>query len=168
MQIRGLRTIALGVVLAVAVAGCSQNSKNGRGKNGDQYGASAQGMGDGSNFAGESGDLLSKRKIYFAFDRSDINQADYDIVTAHAGYLKQNQNRRIRIEGHADELGSREYNVALGERRARTVMDALLSQGAEPQQIATVSFGKEKPESTGHTDEAHALNRRAVIVYEEM
>lgn len=168
MQIRGLRYIALGVVLAIAVAGCSNTAKHGRGKRGDNYAASAQGMGEGSNFAGADGDMMNKRKIYFAFDRSDINPADYNTITAHAGYLKQNPNRRIRVEGHADEQGSREYNVALGERRARSVMEALLSQGAHPEQIATVSFGKEKPESMGHSEEAHSLNRRAVIVYEEI
>lgn len=165
----GLRYIALGVVLSLAVAGCSHNSKYGRGKHhGDEYAASSQGAAGGSNFAGADADMMNKRKIYFAFDRSDINQSDYNTIYAHAGYLKQNPNRRIRVEGHADEQGSREYNVALGERRARAVMEALVTQGAEPQQIATVSFGKEKPESTGHTEEAHALNRRAVIVYEEI
>ncbi|HRE32145.1 MAG TPA: OmpA family protein, partial [Candidatus Berkiella sp.] len=85
---------------------------------------------------------------------------------AHAEFLKNNPNHHVRVEGHADEHGSREYNIALGERRARTIANALMSQGVAPHQIATVSYGKEKPEAMGHSEDAYRLNRRAVIVYE--
>jgi len=167
MQIRGLRHLAVGVVLCLGVVGCSHNAKHG-GKNG-AYGASANGAGEGAGFASDDAarDMMAKRKIYFDYDRSEIRQGDYEVVYAHAEYLKQNPNRRIRVEGHTDENGSREYNVALGERRSRSVADALMSQGVSGNQVATVSFGKEKPDSLGHTAEDKALNRRAVIVYEE-
>jgi peptidoglycan-associated lipoprotein len=166
MEIRGLRPLVLGLVLCLGVVGCANKSKYGRDKAG--YGAATGGAGEGAGFAGdEARDLMAKRKIYFDYDRSEIHQQDYDTIYAHADYLKHNPNRHVRIEGHTDEQGSREYNVALGERRARTVADALMSQGVGRNQIATVSFGKEKPDNMGHSEEAHALNRRAVIVYED-
>lgn len=167
MQTRGLRHLVLGMAICLSVVGCSHKSKYGHdGKSG--YGAATQGAGEGSGFAGdEARDLLAKRKIYFDYDRSEIRPGEYETIAAHADYLKQHSNRHVRIEGHTDEQGSREYNVALGERRARAVSEALMSQGVNRHQIATVSFGKEKPDSMGHSAEAHALNRRAVIVYED-
>ena len=167
MQIRGLRHIALGVVLCLGVVGCSHKNK-GYGDPEQGYGASSQGAGEGPGFAGseEMRDLLAKRKIYFDFDRSDLRDGEYAIVQAHADYLRNHPNTHVRIEGHADEQGSREYNVALGERRARTVANAMMSQGVSPNQISTVSYGKEKPEAEGHNEQAYSLNRRAVIVYE--
>lgn len=168
MRSRGLGYIVLGLVLCLSMVGCSHNAKHGSGK-GAGYGASSRGAGDGSGFGGSDAerDMMAKRKVYFDFDRFDIHEQDMGTVFAHADYLKQNSNRRVRIEGHTDEEGSREYNIALGERRARSVANAMMAQGVSPNQIATVSFGKEKPESMGHSDEARALNRRAVIVYEE-
>jgi peptidoglycan-associated lipoprotein len=169
MEIRGLRHLALGVVLCLGVVGCSHNAKKGHaGRNGEN-GAASQGIGDGAGFAGSESqrELLAKRKIYFDFDRADIHERDYAIIAAHAENLKQNPNGHVRIEGHTDEEGSREYNIALGERRARVVAQALMAQGVGHNQVATVSFGKEKPDSEGNGEEAHALNRRAVIVYED-
>lgn len=170
MQIRGLRYLVLGVALCVGVVGCSHNAKRGGGRYGAQD-AATHGAGDNVGFAGSEAqqrELLAKRKIYFDYDRSEIHGADLDVLYAHADYIKQNPNRRIRVEGHTDENGSREYNIGLGERRARAVANTLMSQGVSPQQIATVSYGKEKPDSMGHSDQAHRLNRRAVIVYEEL
>jgi peptidoglycan-associated lipoprotein len=170
MQKRGLRHIAVGAVLCLGLGlvGCSHNKHKGPGAS-TEYGASTQGIGEGSEFSGESPtqDLLAKRKIYFEFDRSDINDNDFEIIQAHAGYLKEHPNSHVRIEGHTDEQGSREYNIGLGERRARTVANALVSQGVSGQQISTVSFGKEKPDVEAHGEEAYRLNRRAVIVYED-
>lgn len=169
MQIRGLSHIALSVVLCLGVVGCSHKNKgNADGAYGN--GASSQGIGDGSDFAGSDAqmrDAFAQRKIYFDFDRSDIRERDFEVIHAHANYLKANRNSHIRVEGHADEQGSREYNIALGERRARTVANALVSHGVSGNQISTVSFGKEKPDVDGHNEEAYSLNRRAVIVYED-
>src|SRR5437868_12196982 len=140
MHIWGLRYILLGVALCVGITGCSHNSKHGRGKHGGA--ASTQGMGEGGGYGSNDmseRDLLAKRKFYFEYDRSEMHGQDIDAVYAHADYLKQNQNRRVRIEGHTDEHGSREYNVALGERRAHTVANVLMSQGVSPNQVAIVS-----------------------------
>jgi peptidoglycan-associated lipoprotein len=167
MQIRGLRHLMVAAVICLGVVGCSHNAKHGDKNSG--YGANSQGAGEGAGFAGDDAarDMMAKRKIYFDYDRSDIHQQDYEVIYAHAEYLKNHPNRRLRVEGHTDENGSREYNVALGERRARSVAEALMSQGVSGHQVATVSFGKEKPDNLGHSAEDHAMNRRAVIVYED-
>lgn len=167
MQFRGLCHLVVAAALCVGVVGCSHKSKNGVNGSDSGYGASTQGAGDGSEFSSaEQRDLLAKRKFYFEYDRSDLSEGDYEVVYAHAEFLKNNPNHHVRVEGHADEHGSREYNIALGERRARTVANALMSQGVAPHQVATVSYGKEKPEAMGHDEEACRLNRRAVVVYE--
>lgn len=166
MKIVGLRHIALGVLLSVAVTGCSHKHKRHTAEDARGYGAFTQGTGQGTGFAGSEQGILAERVIHFNFDRSDIREEDIQIVQAHAEYLRDNPQLRIRVEGHTDERGSREYNVALGERRARSVANTLVSQGAGGMQIATVSFGKEKLVSDGHDEQAHGQNRRAVIVYE--
>lgn len=165
MQIRGLAHIILGAMLCVGIVGCSSNAKRGGGANGEE-GALTYGAGEGAGIGAE-GDRFAQRKIYFAFDRYDIIENDYPVIVAHAEFLKQNPNRHVRVEGHADEQGSREYNIALGEKRARAVAQALHAQGVASRQISTVSYGREKPDVMGHSEEAFRLNRRAVIAYEE-
>ncbi len=109
--------------------------------------------------------LLSKRKIYFDFDRSEVKEEFRDIVNAHAEYLAANPTASITLEGHADERGTREYNMALGERRANAVSQLLTLQGASKNQIRVISYGEERPESMDHGESAWQLNRRAVFVY---
>jgi len=169
MQVRGLCYV-LGLALCLGLVGCSNQPKKQGHYGKKDHAAQTQGQGEGSSFEGseEQRDLLAKRKIYFDYDRADIREYDMPLLAAHAEYLKQNQNRRIRLEGHTDENGSREYNIALGEKRACAVADILASHGVSRHQIVIVSFGKQKPDSNGHTEESHALNRRAVIVYEEI
>ena len=87
------------------------------------------------------------------------------MVAAHAKYLASHQGARVRLEGHTDERGSREYNIGLGERRAQAVRRALLLQGATDAQISTVSYGAERPAVAGHDEAAWAKNRRVEIVY---
>ncbi len=163
MKIRKVLTVVLSAALCVSMVGCSNNAKK-RGKGGDANTYGAEGR-DG--YSDSERDLLAKRKIYFDYDRAEIHNDDMNTLAAHAEFLKANPGRHVRIEGHTDEQGSREYNIALGERRAQAVAHVLHSQGVSRNQIATVSFGKEKPDSTGHSEEAHNLNRRAVIVYED-
>lgn len=168
MQIRGLRHIALGTMLCLGVVGCSHKGKHHHGVDGSD--ASTHGAGEGSGFRGseeQRRELLSTRVIYFDFDRSDIRDSDFELIQVHADYMKDHPESHVRIEGHADEQGSREYNVALGERRARAVANALVSQGVSGNQLSTVSYGKEKPAAEGHNEESYRLNRRAVIVYED-
>ena len=96
---------------------------------------------------------------------SEIKGEGTDVVAAHAKYLAANPSTRVRLEGHTDERGSREYNIGLGERRAQAVRRALLLQGAADAQISTVSYGEERPAVPGHDEAAWAKNRRVEIVY---
>jgi peptidoglycan-associated lipoprotein len=115
--------------------------------------------------AGPQAGLLAKRVIYFDFDNSEIKGEGTDIAAAHAKYLSNNPNARVRLEGHTDERGSREYNIGLGERRAQSVRRALLLQGATDGQLSTVSYGEERPAVAGHDETAWSKNRRVEIVY---
>lgn len=108
---------------------------------------------------------LSTRIIYFGFDTSTIPQRFAPVIRAHAHYLAKHPNVHVRLEGHTDERGTREYNVALGERRAESVQRALVVSGADPDQITTLSFGEERPAVLGSTPEAYAKNRRVELVY---
>ena len=114
---------------------------------------------------GPSGELGSQRVIYFDFDNSDIRPEFVDVVAAHGRFLANNPAVRVRLEGHTDERGSREYNIALGERRAQTVRRALALQGVKESQIATVSYGEERPAVAGSDELAYSKNRRVEIFY---
>jgi peptidoglycan-associated lipoprotein len=103
--------------------------------------------------------------IYFDFDRAEIKSEYVSVVAAHARYLNSNPGRKVRLEGHADERGSREYNIGLGERRAQAVRRALLLQGVTEDQIVTVSYGEERPAVLGSDEEAYARNRRVEVSY---
>ena len=121
--------------------------------------------GGDEEIAGPQTGLLAKRTVYFDFDSSEIKGEGTDIVAAHAKFLAANPNTRVRLEGHTDERGSREYNIGLGERRAQAVRRALLLQGAADAQISTVSYGEERPAVPGHDEAAWAKNRRVEFVY---
>ena len=108
---------------------------------------------------------LSKKSVYFDFDSFVVKIEYQPLVEAHGKYLAANSGRRVTVEGNTDERGGREYNLALGQKRAEAVKQRLLLLGARDAQIETVSFGKEKPRATGSTEEAWAQNRRADIVY---
>jgi peptidoglycan-associated lipoprotein len=103
--------------------------------------------------------------IYFDYDRADIKSEYVAVVAAHAKFLNGNANRKIRLEGHSDERGSREYNIGLGERRAQTVRRALMLQGVTEAQITTVSYGEERPAVQGSDEAAYAKNRRVEMSY---
>ena len=103
--------------------------------------------------------------IYFDYDRAEIKPEYVSVVAAHARFLNGSQSRRIRLEGHADERGSREYNIGLGERRAQAVRRALLLQGVGEAQIATVSYGEERPAAIGNDETAYSRNRRVELGY---
>jgi peptidoglycan-associated lipoprotein len=126
---------------------------------------SAGGTGADEEVPGPQAGVLAKRVVYFDFDSSEIKGEGTDIVAAHAKYLANTASARVRLEGHTDERGSREYNIGLGERRAQAVRRALLLQGASDGQISTVSYGEERPAVAGHDETAWAKNRRVEIVY---
>lgn len=122
-------------------------------------------VGDTTATSGPSGELLSKRIVYFDFDSSAIRADSQSVVAAHAQYLAANPSQKVRLEGHADERGSREYNIGLGERRDQAVRRALMLSGVAEVQLATVSYGEERPAAAGSDEQAYALNRRVEIVY---
>jgi peptidoglycan-associated lipoprotein len=165
----------LPVIAAVALAGCSQptipdpeptDTFGGEGSGSvDTGGADGMGLGEGEAFdydpsAGELDTI-----IYFDFDSSEVRQEDTETITRHALQLADNPSLSVRLEGHADERGSREYNIGLGERRAQAVRRLLLIQGASAGQISTVSFGEERPQADGSTEAAYQMNRRVEFKY---
>ena len=124
----------------------------------------AQGAGEeGQNGASAPGNAA--RVIYFDFDSSEIKPEYVNVIAAHAKQLARNASVRIRLEGHTDERGSPEYNIGLGERRAQAVKRALLLQGVADSQVATVSYGEERPAVTGATETSWAKNRRVEFIY---
>lgn len=108
---------------------------------------------------------LSNRVIYFDFDQSDINLEYREIIEAHARYLAGNTSARVRLAGHCDERGTREYNLALGERRANAVSRLMNMLGASDNQLETNSHGEEQPVDPGHNESAWRQNRRVEIEY---
>ena len=106
----------------------------------------------------------AERSVYFPFDVDVVQEADRATVQAHGEYLSKNPAAKVRVEGNADERGSSEYNLALGQRRANNVKKLLILSGAKSSQVETISFGEEKPRCTEHNESCWSQNRRADIV----
>jgi peptidoglycan-associated lipoprotein len=164
------------VVFGVVLAGCSQKTIPDPDPTDATYGAdetmgaSTSGMDGADPYGGESfgqdptaGELTMV--IYFEFDSSEVRPEDQDLVARHAMQAGNNPGMRVRLEGHADERGSREYNIGLGERRAQAVRRMLMIQGVPADQISTVSFGEERPVAFGSSEEDYAQNRRVEFKY---
>ena len=114
----------------------------------------------------DTNNVLIEKVIYFDYDSDQIS-ADYQTLIAYHGkYLAANSDMKVRLEGHADERGSREYNVALANRRAQSVRRMVLFQGANANQVEVISYGEEKPVALAHDEESWRLNRRVELVYE--
>lgn len=109
--------------------------------------------------------VLAKRSVYFDFDKYDVKSEYKPVVDAHSQYLSTNKGRKVVIQGNTDERGGREYNLALGQKRADAVRKSMSLLGVAESQMEAVSFGKEKPKATGSDESAWAENRRADIVY---
>ena len=137
--------------------------------NGDSGSVDTDNYNDSNGDGGESlddpfaGELA--KVIYFDFDSSEVRGDFTDVVSRHALHLANNPSTQVRLEGHADERGSREYNIGLGERRSQSVRRMLLIQGASASQISTVSFGEERPAAMGSSEADYAENRRVEIRY---
>lgn len=159
------------VVASLALTACASSGKknappppppvNNSGMSG--YGASDSSV-TGTGLGGGLADLANKKTVYFEFDSSDLSADGQAVAAAWAKYLAANPSVRIRLEGNADERGTREYNVGLGEHRANAVQAALTSGGASASQLSIVSYGEERPVAAGHDEAAWALNRRVDIV----
>lgn len=119
----------------------------------------------GANPLKDPANILSKRSVYFDYDSNLVKDEFKPLITAHAKYLSQNRSAQVTVQGNTDERGSREYNIALGQRRADAVKQMMQLLGAQATQIETVSFGEEKPRAQGEDEKAYAENRRADIVY---
>lgn len=158
----------------VCLAACSTTKS----KNADVFGPEqangpeASGLGtEGKGFIDDSSNPNRLKAPYnqtyhFAFNQYDVQQVDVESINVQANYLTAHSSAKVRLEGNADERGSREYNVALGWKRAKAVADILKQQGVSSKQIAMVSYGKEKPVSLEHTEEAYQKNRRVELIYE--
>jgi peptidoglycan-associated lipoprotein len=124
------------------------------------------GIGSASAAPGSQQDLDASAgdRVFFAFDRSDISPEARQTLSRQADWLRRYPNVTVTIEGHCDERGTREYNLALGERRAQAVKNVLVALGIPAGRISTISYGKERPAVVGSTEDAYAQNRRAVTV----
>jgi peptidoglycan-associated lipoprotein len=124
------------------------------------------GMGSRSIVPGSQQDLEASAgdRVFFAFDRSDISPEARQILTRQADWLRRYPNVTVTIEGHCDERGTREYNLALGERRAQAAKNVLVASGISASRMSTISYGKERPAVVGSSEESYAQNRRAVTV----
>ena len=176
-----MRKILFAVFIAAALAGCSSTPTTETGAPiDDKSGAGAPPGAEtgGTTGSGVSGTTttarnplrdpnspLSKRSVYFDFDSYVVRDEFKPLVEAHARYLQQTRNARMTIQGNTDERGSREYNIALGQRRSEAVKRMMLLLGATEAQFVTVCFGKEKPRNAGHDESAWAENRRDDILY---
>jgi peptidoglycan-associated lipoprotein len=169
-----MKTRLLYLAVALALGGCATQSKNESGSSTGQPGAASP-SGSASQSAPSSGvrgavapEALgrpSANSVYYDFDKSDLRPGDRKVVEAQAQYLRQHPELKVRVEGNADERGSTEYNLALGQRRADGVAKAMELLGVSEKRVEAVSYGEEKPRATGHDEAAWAQNRRSDIVY---
>lgn len=147
----------------------NNSDANGEGDASSSSVAESSGVGNAEGYtersdAAANQSLVANRTYYFDFDKNQVHDSDKPAIYANANYLLAHPNAHIVLAGHTDPRGSREYNVALGERRANAVLDLLKSKGVNANQIRVVSYGQEKLASPGHTEQDYQLDRRAVIV----
>lgn len=158
-----MKKFAFAAVLGVLVGGCAgPNGSTGASESMPQsHVAPVTVRAEPESAAG----VRSERVVYFEFDSDVVRPEFQPLIESHARNLNQHRNRKLVIEGHADERGGREYNLALGQRRADALRAALRLLGVADEQMETVSFGAEKPLSTGHGESAWSKNRRAELAY---
>jgi len=169
-----MNKLLIPVLLAALIAGCS-STPNGP----EQAGAPVETRGDGVATVTAGGvdsrklppeltdprNILSKRSIYFDYDKYEVKPEYKDLVTAHAKFLANNRQFKMLIQGNTDDRGSREYNIALGQKRSDAVKKMLTLLGAREEQVESVSLGEEKPKNEGHDEAAWAENRRGDMLY---
>ncbi|NQZ12887.1 MAG: peptidoglycan-associated lipoprotein Pal [Algicola sp.] len=183
-----LNKVLKGLLIAIpvmALTACSSSSNSGAGNSGEQDSSnnsqveSNNGNNDSKVAVGtverpkspeevqeeRDADLRQTQTIYFEYDKNNVQYQYNDLLAAHARFLVKNANVSITIEGHCDERGTPEYNIALGERRAKSVSKYLTTLGVSSSQINIVSYGEEKPTDKSRTESGFAKNRRAILVY---
>jgi peptidoglycan-associated lipoprotein len=156
--------VVFGILLGLAACSSEQQPGGPGGPQAVGGPGGAGGIGSRTAVPGSQQDLEASAgdRVFFAFDRSDITPEAQQTLTRQADWLRRYPNATVTIEGHCDERGTREYNLALGERRAQAVKNVLVASGIPASRISTISYGKERPAVVGSTEEAYAQNRRAV------
>jgi len=170
----GFKLLLIAMIFVVAGCASKKGTTTGDGADGmggadgaSAYGTSADGEGSANAlYEQQKAALMNDNVIFFAFDSAEIDAASMEMLKQHSSFLASNPNARVRLEGHTDERGSREYNIGLGERRSVSVQSVLMVQGATAEQLAVISFGEERPAVLGSDEAAHAQNRRVELVYE--
>ncbi len=168
-NVKNILTVSM-VAGALALTGCSAKRKSSEvvvapmgvaGANGYYSGGAAV----NNSAAVVNGAAGKANTVYFAFDSSEINAQGQAVLSQQAQFLQANPSARVQISGHTDERGSREYNMALGERRAKSAQAYLASQGVDASRTEAISFGEDQPAVQGNTEDAYAQNRRAELTY---
>lgn len=166
-----MKKLVLPALLALTLAACSSTGPETAGTSVEDRGAGVAtvtaGSASGSGIAAltDPNNILSKRSVFFDFDSYVIKQEARPLVEAHARFLVQNPQMRMLIQGNTDERGSREYNLALGQKRADVVKQALMLLGAQEAQVESVSLGEEKPRCEDRTEACYGENRRGDMLY---
>lgn len=164
------RNVVFALIAAVAISACSSTPEDTTTTEAPVYTPTESEVGGGAVEdsyapAEQSDPTLQYRVVYFDFDKANIRSDAIAILKAHALYLSQNPAARVRIEGHADERGTREYNMALGERRAKAAASFLAANGASASQLEIISYGEERPVALGHEESSWSQNRRSELNY---
>jgi peptidoglycan-associated lipoprotein len=175
MSVKNLSQLFMVGVIGLTLVGCSstpktEDSSDNKAKATQQVEADvdAAKRAAAERAAAELAELkasIDGKVIHFEFDRYEISSEDYALIKANADYMSMKSDLTVTVNGYADERGTREYNLALGERRAMAVKNALIAEGVSPSRISTVSFGEDNPVDDGHTEAAWSKNRRAEFVY---
>lgn len=154
-------------LLALAACATTPSSSTSGGANGSGDNASTGGAGGETSFGGSSNKMqVGNQSYYYDFDKNDVRSDDIPSIKVQANYLATHTNGKVLLAGNTDERGSREYNIALGERRAMSVATILQANGVSKSQITTVSYGAEKPVAVGHSEEDYQKNRRTDLTYQ--
>ena len=180
MKLQSRLSIAASLLALAFVAGCASEAKKDAAAPGSPAASSpsspgaapsagsAQPSGVTGSALNDPKSMLFKRSVYYEFDQSNVKTDYRPLVEAHARYLRDHPGATITIEGNCDERGSREYNLALGQRRADGVKSMMMVLGVPDRQVDTVSYGEEKPKAQGHNEDAWSQNRRSDIVYRKV
>ncbi|WP_029935452.1 peptidoglycan-associated lipoprotein Pal [Thiomicrospira pelophila] len=185
MSLERLKQLFIVGALGVALVGCSSTptDESAGVSTSDSVSQTSTGSDDSGSLVGQVEDTadaaavqtaqeiaglyaaLEGKRVQFDFDRSEVKSEYHDVIKMHADYLALNQEAKLTVEGHCDERGSREYNLALGERRANAIKNALIAEGVEADRIDVISFGEDRPLVDASNNEAWAKNRRGEFVY---
>lgn len=164
LQKNGLFALLLTLSLSLSLVGCSSTGKKAGGNQSTSQSDAAENTAMDLNGSSDENTAGGLSTVFFEFDSSTLTATAKSVLEQNAQFLKATQKVDIQIEGHCDERGGHQYNLALGERRARSVKDYLTALGVNANRITVISYGKEKPVSFGHDDQAWSKNRRANFV----